>query len=130
MRTHNPSEDDLRSLLFGKRVISAKKIDINRENDYAEGQLVLDDGTVLLVGGNEGCGGCPSGYYWLEALNTVDNAISNVRLEEEFTDEYREADGHYRIFVIAEDQNEHLLAQFDGSDGNGYYGTGYWISVK
>lgn len=131
MRTYNPSEDDLRSLLFGKKVVSAKKIDPRRENTYADGQLVLDDGTVLLVGGNEGCGGCPSGHYWLEALNTVDNAISNVRLEEDFPGEYgRDEDGSYRIFVIAEDQNEHLLAQFDGSDGNGYYGTGYWISVK
>lgn len=121
----NPTADRLRELLFGRKIVLAEQHTPSADNNYSEGRLVLDDGTSLLVGGNEGCGGCPSGYYWLTDLNSVDNAISNVVVEEEFADD----DGVYRIFVIAEDKNQHLVAQFEGSDGNGYYGSGYWISV-
>lgn len=127
-RESNPTENRLRELLFGRKIVSAKKIEPAASTNYAEGQLVLDDGTILLVGGNDGCGGCPSGEYWLTDLNTADNAITNVVVEEEFTGKYDD-DGFYRIFVIAEDQNRHLVAAFEGSDGNGYYGSGYWISV-
>lgn len=127
-REYNPNEARLHDLLFGRKIVSAKRVEASPSNNYAEGQLVLDNGTILLVGGNDGCGGCPSGTYWLTDLNTADNAISNVVVEEEFTGKY-EDDGFYRIFVIAEDQNRHLVASFEGSDGNGYYGSGYWISV-
>lgn len=132
MRTHteyNPTPERLRELLFGRKIVFAEKFSsYSADNNYAEGRLTLDDGTVLLVAGNEGCGGCTSGHYWLSVLNTVDNAITNVIVEETFDGRYEE-DGTYQIFVIAEDHNQHLVAQFDGSDGNGYYGTGYWISV-
>lgn len=124
----NPTEARLRELLFGRKIVLAETVKPDANNNYAEGVLVLDDGTALLVGGNEGCAGCPSGYYWLQDLNTVDNAITNVVLDEHFTGKYEE-NGVYRIFVIAEDRNQHLVASFEGSDGNGYYGTGYWISV-
>lgn len=116
----NPSEDELREMLFGRKVIK-----VNPDT----GTLTLDDGRVLEVGGNEGCGGCPNGEYSLTTLNTVDNAITNVRINMEDTAGQYDVFTSYQIFVIAEDHNEHLLAQFDGTDGNGYYGTGWWISV-
>lgn len=117
-------------LLFGRKIVKVEMdTDFpNADNNYAEGCLTLDDGTMLLVGGNEGCGGCPSGYYWLTDLATVDNAITNVSVEEDFSGRY-EDDGVYRIFVVAEDQTQHLVASFEGSDGNGYYGTGWWLTV-
>lgn len=124
-RESNPTEERLRELLFGRKIVTAQEVTGTLENGYAEGQLVLDDGTVLFVGGNEGCGGCPSGSYWLGALNTADNAITNVRVEEECLGG---ADYTYSIFVFAGDQRINV-ATFDGSDGNGFYGTGYWISV-
>lgn len=117
----NPTEQRLHELLFGRKVVEASA-------DKYSGTLVLDDGTVLKVDGNEGCGGCPSGNYDLTVLNTVDNAISNVR--EVVTSNDKCEDGlTYQIFVIFEDQTHELLAQFDGSDGNGYYGTGWWLTV-
>lgn len=38
-------------------------------------------------------------------------------------------EGHYRIFVFTENQRINLM-QFDGTDGNGYYGTGFWLLVR
>lgn len=125
---NNPAEDRLRELLFGRRIVRAEETSEHVGYYYAEGRLTLDDGTVLLVGGNEGCGGCPSGHYSLTALAAVDNAITNVVCETTWHDRYEE-DGTYRIFVVSEDQHQHLVAQFDGSDGNGYYGSGWWLTV-
>ncbi len=34
----------------------------------------------------------------------------------------------YRLFVLAQDDRIEL-ATFEGTDGNGYYGTGFWFSI-
>lgn len=100
-----------------------------------EDSLVLDDGTVLKLEGNSGCGGCSAGNYWLAELNDCPNAITAVDFETAETpdsdaDDYHwEPDTVYRIFVYAENQRI-KLAEFQGTDGNGYYGTGYWVEVS
>lgn len=58
--------------------------------------------------------------------------ITNVELccDDIKYDGYWSDDGYsYKIFVYAEDKRIKIL-QVDGSDGNGYYGTGYSILVK
>ena len=88
--------------------------------------LVLDNGVVLKIYPNIGCYGCESGNYYLEHISSVNNAITNVEFVEEFEDDcYYE---HYRIFVIADGMTTELLDVY-GTDGNGYYGTGYTIDV-
>ena len=88
--------------------------------------LVLDNGVVLKIYPNIGCCGCESGNYYLEHISSVNNAITNVEFVEEFEDDcYYE---HYRIFVIADGMTTELLDVY-GTDGNGYYGTGYTIDV-
>ena len=88
--------------------------------------LVLDNGVVLKIYPNIGCYGCESGNYYLEHISSVNNAITNVEFVEEFDDDcYYE---HYRIFVIADGMTTELLDVY-GTDGNGYYGTGYTIDV-
>lgn len=90
------------------------------------GNLVLDNGVVLQINPNIGCGGCESGNYYLEHISSVNNAITNVEFVEEFEDDcYYE---HYKIFVIADGMTTELLDVY-GTDGNGYYGTGYTIDV-
>ena len=90
------------------------------------GNLVLDNGVMLQINPNIGCGGCESGNYYLEHISSVNNAITNVEFVEEFEDDcYYE---HYRIFVIADGMTTELLDVY-GTDGNGYYGTGYTIDV-
>lgn len=126
----NPTEDRLKELLFGRRIVKAEETSKRLGDTWysAEGVITLDDGTVLYVGGNEGCGGCSSGWYNLTNIAAVDNAITNVKVEEEFEGKYEE-DGTYSIFVVTEDQSQHLVAQFGGSDGNGHYGSGWWLNV-
>lgn len=108
-------EENIKNLLLYRKV---EKVSDNK--------LLLDNGIELEIVPNEGCGGCSSGWYYLEELNGCDNAITNVEFDEETIndDEYS-----YKIFVYAENQQIKLL-QVDGDDGNGYYGTGYSILVR
>lgn len=92
--------------------------------------LVLDDGVELRLVGNDGCGGCPSGIYDLRELNSCDNIITKVKLvNSPKGDDDPKGDGIYRIFVYANNRKVNL-ATFEGTDGNGYYGTGYTIHVS
>lgn len=117
------NEAQIRDLLTGR---SIKKI--------SEDTLELDNGLMLTLFGNEGCGGCISGWYDLTALNGCPNIITNVEFDyQPAEDDYQPAMsadvGHYKIFVFADNQKINL-ATFEGTDGNGYYGTGYWIEIK
>lgn len=109
------NEKEIEELLLGHKVTV---------DDYDN--LVLDNGVVLQINPNIGCGGCESGNYYLEHIASVNNAITNVEFVEEFEDDcYYE---HYKIFVIADGMTTELLDVY-GTDGNGYYGTGYTIDV-
>ena len=97
----------------------------------ADDHLLLDDGTLLKLVGNDGGCACSAGCYDLTALNGVENIITAVEFEDEpVGDRWDDSpDGAYRIFVFA--GNERInLATFEGSDGNGYYGTGYHVMVR
>ena len=92
--------------------------------------LFLDNGTQLEVIANSGCGGCDAGWYEVTELNGCDNIITNVEFTcDDINDTQSYNDTSYKIFVYAEDKKIKVL-QVDGSDGNGYYGTGYSIIVK
>lgn len=92
-----------------------------REVDDQTAELTLDNGIILIAHGNEGCGGCENGWYYLTALNACDNIITKVELVEE-------NEAIYSIFVYAEDNRINLLT-YEGGD-NGYYGVGYTLQVK
>ena len=116
-------EQELSDVLIGRRV--------DKVNEHT---LLLDDGTVLEVRGNEGGCSCGAGDYDLTELNGVDNVITAVSVETGYTDgeDRDDWDGGaqwYKIFVYAENQ-QIMLAEFSGDDGNGYYGTGFNISVR
>lgn len=109
------NETEIEELLLGHKVTA---------DDYDK--LILDNGVVLQINPNIGCGGCESGNYYLQHISSVNNAITNVEFVEEFEDDcYYE---HYKIFVIADGMTTELLDVY-GIDGNGYYGTGYTIDV-
>lgn len=120
--TQNPSAEMLRELLVGRHIVS---VDIdNRDGDMANtGKVLLDDGTMLEVRGNEGCGGCYNGWFSITTLNRVENVITNV--ETNYADDDDEM--VFQVFVFAQDERL-LLLQADGYD-NGWYGTGYWLTV-
>jgi hypothetical protein len=117
------SLDEIRELLVGRRVVSVT-------SSEWEGTLTLDDGTVLTVIPNDGCGGCSSGNYSISEINECpDNVITDVELVDLFSDG-RYDDAHtYSIYVLAFDKRVKLL-EVEGDDGNGWYGTGYTIRVQ
>ena len=125
----------LRDQMIGRSVVSVQMggdlPTIDRWHGRAEGKIVLDDGTELLLWGNDGGCSCGAGDYMLTRLNDMPvNGITNVEIVDEALHpeiEYVEA-RVYRIFVLAQDQRFELAA-FEGDDGNGYYGTGFWFSV-
>ena len=96
----------------------------------AADHLLLDDGTLVRLVGNDGGCACSAGCYDLTTLNGVENIITSVEFEDSPDDDYLDlGDGTYKIFVFAGEQRINL-ATFEGSDGNGYYGTGYHIMVR
>jgi hypothetical protein len=116
---------------------------VGHKVEKVDGQhLLLDNGTVIKAIGRDGGCGCNAGCYDLSVLSGVDNIITRVGFD------YRPADdcskpersghpddpdddwtGYYRVFVYADNQEINLM-QFDGTDGNGYYGTGFEILVR
>lgn len=139
--------DKIEALLLGRRIVSAEQQRVTipyEDDDYhwrteADGVLTLDDGTRIYVRGHEGGCSCGAGDYELAHLAAVDNVITSVRFEDrpdgddyyswDTPDDQREDRGWYRIFVVA-DAVEVNIASFEGSDGNGYYGTGYELFVQ
>jgi hypothetical protein len=132
--------DEIAALLLGRRIVTADMgtFDYPGRSDWdepAEGRLVLDDGTVLYLTGNDGGCACDAGCYPLQKVATVDNIITSARVDRDPTgDAYDDGDGDdpdagtYRIFVFA-DAQEINVAEFVGTDGNGYYGTGFHLTV-
>jgi hypothetical protein len=127
------NSEEIAKVLVGRRIVEAEMgiFDHPRSRwNKAEGRLVLDDGTELYLTGNDGGCACSAGCYPLEKVATVDNVITSARVEAhpagDDSDSYE--DGTYRIFVFADNQ-EINVAEFVGSDGNGYYGTGFELTV-
>lgn len=122
--------DKIRNLLLGHKVVSVEISD-------GIGTATLDNGTVLELEGNTGGCSCSVGDYCLTELNTVDNIITDVDFfDDPDVEVYSPGAGYeivgsgtYKIFVFAYNRQVNF-ATFEGSDGNGYHGTGYSITVK
>ena len=134
-KTINPAYEDRQPIvdaLLGRRIVAISGIEPGRDQ-MGEGMLALDDGTFLTLEGHDGGCSCAAGCYWLKhlaGLGDVDNVITAVEfVDSPDHDDHDGGEGHYSIFVIAEDRRINL-ARFEGSDGNGYYGTGYTITIK
>ena len=137
-----PTADRLRELLVGKSIVSATVADETPDRRHTRGPtgtITLSDETVLKVWGNDGGCACDAGCYPLATLSAPDGIITNVEVDEKPSCDSKcpecgerdacEHQGFYRVFVVAEDKRL-TLASFEGSDGNGYYGTGWWMRVE
>lgn len=111
-------EAGIRDLLLGHSVAK-----------IADDHMELDDGTVVKIVPNEGCGGCTAGWYELTDLNECDNVITRVEFVQDGEGDGFDYETIYRVFVVAEDKRINLYA-VTGDDGNGYYGTGYELLVR
>jgi hypothetical protein len=121
----------IETLLLGRKVVAATIGEIERGWGTEDGAiLTLDNGAILHVIPNQGGCACSAGDYYVTALNRVDNVITGVAVHREITrpDDY-EPDEKYVISVFAGDERINVV-EMDGSDGNGYYGTGFTIIVS
>lgn len=95
------------------------------------GTITLDDGTELDIHGNEGCGGCESGWYWLE--NVYKQGSQRARIMSAYVaygEDGEDAPSVYTLFVMVDGNPTQLpLATVRGDNGNGYYGTGFTLTA-
>lgn len=120
-KQENLSSDELADLL--KELVGMKITSMYDE------LIVLEDGTRIEIDINEGCGGCSSGWSELSIVNQMnsvdlDAAIMNV--------EYAQDNGSsdtFKIFIYLAN-NETIELDGDDGVGNGYYGSGFWVTVK
>jgi hypothetical protein len=127
--------DALRAALFGRSVVAVKMGSEQEQfgpyGPNVQGEVHLNDGTVLLLAGNGPNCSCSAGDYDLVRLNEMPiNGITDVDIDIDIDglNEYGEGLQTYRIFVLAFG-GRFELAAFEGDDGNGYYGTGFWFNV-
>lgn len=126
---HYAPSSDFARVLQGRYVV-----EIDDEFDT----ITLDDGTVLEVEGNEGCGWCRSGWY--DLINVHKQGSSHARIMsahvtcdiDEENDDEGAVDPHvYTLFVMVDGNPGFLpLATIRGDDGRGGYGTGFRIFVN
>lgn len=115
----NDFEEKIKELLLYRKIVSVNKI------GDQEAEITLDNNVVLKVEGNEGCGWCGNGWFYLDTLNTCNNVITNV---ESVIEGDLEDDSIFHLFVYAEDIKINAVT-YSGYD-NGYYGVGYDLYVK
>ena len=119
---HESDQDGISELLEGRKVTKV-----------ADDHAVLDNGTVLKLIGHEGGCSCSAGDYDLTELNGIDNIITRAEIVakpgSDYSDDPDGYEGYYEVFVYAENQRI-KLARFEGTDGNGYYGTGFTILAR
>lgn len=115
---HCESEDFLPFLQ--EQLLYRKIVKVEEHGDEQTVDLTLDNGVVLRAHGNEGCGGCGNGWYFLTHVETCDNAIMGVEI-------LNEQEERYSVFVMTEDKRINMLT-YEGYD-NGYYGVGFYLEV-
>lgn len=119
----------INEMLVGRSIVSA---------DSRTGRLTLDNGTVLLVSANGGCGGCTSGFFRISSMEDFDNRIMNVSVVRKTVDGEDSGEIIYEIFVFGaesgsaydDEEGGTSIATISGTLGNGYYGEGFTIEVE
>lgn len=117
-RQENLGSEELADLL--KELIGV------RITSISEDLIVLEDGTRIEIEINEGCD-CGSGWSELSVAKSanLDAAIMNV----EYVQDFKSYDDKFKIFIYLAN-NETIELDGDDGVGNGYYGSGFWVTVK
>ena len=107
--------------LLNKELIGQRITEITTE------KIVLDNGTVLTIELNQGCGGCWAGWAEMEIVPNnpnIEAAVMNV----EYKDTDNECSDSFKIFIYMANNTSVTMEGNNGND-NGYYGSGFWVSV-
>lgn len=134
----DPDNPDTLGLLIGRYVTNIETgtfITKSWMEDCEKSQalLTLDDGTQLVAMGRGGGCVCGQGDFeftkaFYQGSPTARIMNASVEMEgDEWYDMDISATG-FKVFVIVEDEKLPLL-EFDGYEGDGYYGRGFWLTV-
>ena len=118
LKDENLTSEELADLL--KELIGV------RITSISEDLIVLEDGTRIEIEINEGCD-CGSGWSELSVAKSanLDAAIMNV----EYVQDFKSYADKFKIFIYLAN-NETIELDGDDGVGNGYYGSGFWVTVK
>lgn len=116
--------------LIGKSIIKVEDKKVKDEYGYpADGYiLICNDNTIIEIALNEGCGGCSNGWSSFEDLKKLEtnhNVITNVKFIYP-KDDWNE--DKFKLFIYYQD--EMLTLEGDDGYGNGYYGGGFYVTIK
>ena len=136
MKHYNEThEAEIAAALEGHTIVTAEAQNVSMPGPYGltetyEGTLTLDDGTRLVVRGNDGGCSCSAGCYPLSHLAATPGLITKAEVVSDPVHDGMDGDeeGRYAIYVYSENRRINA-AEFVGSDGNGYYGTGFQLIV-
>lgn len=125
MTTHWDGKDF--GFLIGKSIIKVEQEKGNYDRDIFK--LICDDDTIIEIETNDGCGGCGNGWSSFDDLKKLEqnhNAITNVVCKYS-ENSYMEND-EFKLFIYYKDD----VLTLNGNDGygNGYYGGGFYVTVK
>lgn len=117
--------------LIGKSIIKVEEKQVKSEYGYNVDGYILTckDGTIIEIATNEGCGGCGNGWSSFEDLKKLEennNVITNVEVK--YENKWCE-DDDFTIFIYYEDNTINQIKGDDGY-GNGYYGGGFYVTIK
>lgn len=122
------------NFLIGKSIVKVEegRFKERRFGEYVDTYtLTCDDGTIIEVLTNEGCGACCNGWSSFKDLKKLEennNVITNV--ETKYVDPNpRNENDEFIMFVYYEDGSLNKLKGDDGY-GNGCYGGGFYINIK
>lgn len=116
---YSSSNKEFTQALAGQTIVAV-------EHDGGRAVLQCENGTIVEITANDGCY-CGSGAYRIDRVQLVGGVIMSVTSSEEDSDIDKYT---YRIFVYTDKvPNGREIVSLSGSDGNGYYGTGYTFDV-
>lgn len=127
---------DTLGLLIGRYVTNIETGTFETEDwmedcEKPQALITLDDGTQLLAVGRGGGCVCGQGdfeftkaFYQGSPSARIMNATVEMEGEPGFDGDIS-ATG-FKVFVIVDDEKLPLL-EFDGYEGDGYYGRGFWL---
>lgn len=117
--------------LIGKSIIKVEKTRVKDDYGYHVDGYILTckDGIIIEIATNEGCGGCGNGWSSFDDLKKLEennNVITNI--ETKYEQEWYE-DDEFTMFIYYEDNAINQLKGDDGY-GNGFYGGGFYVTIR
>lgn len=110
------------NFLIGKKINK-----VIEKNSWGVDEYILEcDDCIITITTNEGCGDCGNGWSSIKDLKKLEgnSVITNVVCEyseSEWSDEFK-------LFIYYHDKT--LEIEGDDGYGNGYYGGGFYVTIK